>query len=114
MQPAHPDESGLHRQLRDALNESLASTNFLVWITVEASGDGTHLSTTREIVLRTEQWLSSLDPETIPTPEAIPEMAFTDPAAEVRIRAIPKKPEARGYRSQPIVGNPEPAVAGWV
>jgi hypothetical protein len=41
------------------------------------------------------------------------ELLFEDPAADVRIRAIPKKPEARGTRATEIVGNPEPVLMGF-
>jgi len=37
-----------------------------------------------------------------------------DPAAEIKLRAIPKRPEARDRRADQIVGNPEPILAGWV
>ena len=114
LEPLHPDEVVLHRQLRDALNEQLTTPAFLVWITVEPTGEGAELATVEQIVRTTDEWLTSLNPETIATPDAVPEKRFLDPAAEVRIRAVPKNPEARGHRSHPIVGNPEPALAGFV
>jgi hypothetical protein len=100
--------------LRDALNARLTNPNFFVWITVEPNGQGTVLASVDQIVQDTERWLSSLDPEAISSPDAVPERQFVDPAASVRIRAIPKRPEARLQRSESIVGNPEPVVAGWV
>lgn len=113
MEPLHPDEPELHRQLRDALNEGLSNTDFFVWITVRPTGHQTHFSYLPRIVEKTERWLSLLDPDA-PQEERRSTEFVQDPAADVEIRAIPKKPEARGRRAVEIVGNPEPVLAGYV
>jgi hypothetical protein len=113
LEPRHPDEPALHHQLRDALNEALTNTNFFVWIDVVPTGTGTELVQLPQIVNDTEQWLASLDPEEVPKDD-LPEMVWSDPTAEVRITAIPKKEEARDHRAIQIVGNPEPIIAGWL
>jgi hypothetical protein len=120
LEPLHPDEPELHRQLRDALNEGLTNTDFFVWITVRPTGHQNRFSYLPRIVQRTDRWLASLDPDAPQEdrkssfdPAALLNAEFQDPAADVRIRAIPKKPEARGRRAAEIVGNPEPALAGY-
>jgi hypothetical protein len=112
MQPSHPDEPALHSELRDALNEGLTSTDFFVWLSIYPTGKGEHLATLPSIVESTEAWLNSLDPDSVSSGD-MPEKKFVDPAGEVRIRAIPKKPEARAYRADQIVGNPSPMLVGW-
>ena len=113
MKPSHPDEPVLHRQLRDALNEHLTSTEFFVWITVHPTGEAKEFATLPGIAAETDKWLATLDPDDI-APGDLPEKQFEDPAADVTIRAVPKKREARAYRSVQIVGNPEPMLVGWV
>jgi hypothetical protein len=113
LEPLHPDEPALHHALRDALNRQLTDTDFFVWINVTPTGERTEFDDLSSIVRRTEQWLSSLSPESV-EPETLPEKEFSDRAAEIKIRAIPKKPAARGSHPPQIVGNPEPALAGWV
>lgn len=113
LEPLHPDEPTLHRALRDALNQRLTSTNFFVLISIEPTGERTSFEDLDAIVTDVEEWLSRLDPDEAPA-EALPERTWSDKAADVRIRAIPKKRSARGYRAAEIVGNPEPALAGWV
>jgi hypothetical protein len=117
LEPLHPDEPELHRQLRDALNEGLTNTDFFVWITVRPTGYQKSFSYLPRIVEGTGRWLASLDPDA-PHEERksnteLLELLFEDPAADVRIRAIPKKPEARGRRATEIVGNPEPVLMGF-
>lgn len=113
LEPLHPDEAALHHELRDALNQQLTSTDLFVWIRVEPTGDAHGFEHLDRIVLETERWLSSLDPDVVDAAD-LPGRAFSDKAAEIEVRAIPKKPEARGQRAAQIVGNPEPALAGWV
>ena len=56
---------------------------------------------------------ATLDPDVVSSSREVPELAFVDQAAEIRVRAVPKKPEARGGRAAQIVGNPEPVLVGW-
>ena len=112
MKPRHRDEPALHHELRDALNHGLTNTNFFVWIDVEPSGTARRFENLRAMVAATEVWLANLDPDAI-DPAALPEQLFRDPAGEVRITAILKKPSARGRQPREIVGNPEPVVVGW-
>lgn len=112
MEPRHPDEPALHRDLRDALNRDLNNTDFFVWIDVVPSGAAQTFANLDAMVAATEGWLAHLNPDAI-DPNALPEQLFRDPAGEVRITAVPKKPSARGRRADQIVGNPEPAVSGW-
>jgi hypothetical protein len=113
LEPSHPDEPALHRALRDALNRELTTPNFFVWIKVKPTGKSREFADLPTIVRETESWLLALDPDSVDGSE-LPDRTFSDRAANVEIRAIPKKREARGYRSAAIVGNPEPALAGWV
>jgi hypothetical protein len=99
--------------LRDALNRELTTPNFFVWIKVRPTGKSREFADLPTIVRETESWLRALDPDSVDASD-LPERNFSDRAAKVEIRAIPKKREARGDRSVEIVGNPEPALAGWV
>ena len=111
--PLHPAEPALHHALRDALNRSLTNTDFFVWITVTPKGDASEFRDLPSLVEETEGWLQGLDPDAIDASE-LPEQYLSDAAADVRIRAVPKKPSARGQHAGQIVGNPEPVLAGWV
>lgn len=111
-QPLHPGESALHHALRDALNNRLTSTDFFVWINVTPQENATEFGDLEALVSKAETWLSTRNPDDIDASE-LPELTLSDMAAEVRIRAVPKKPSARGYRAPQIVGNPEPVLAGW-
>lgn len=113
LRPVHPDEPALHHELRDALNKSLTTTSFLVWISVEPAGGSRQFDDLQKIVGEIERWLGTLDPDAIGFTEAVPEREISDPAAEVRVRALPKKREARAQRAVQIVGNPEPVLVGW-
>jgi hypothetical protein len=112
MEPLHALEAALHHELRDVLNERLRNTNFLVWIDIRPTGDEKHLVDADQIVRETEDWLASLDPDAVSGTD-LPERVLRDLAAVVRLRAIPKKASARAYRSDQIVGNPEPILVGW-
>jgi hypothetical protein len=112
LEPSHPDEAALHHALRDALNQELTNKNFFVWINVHPTGMSQEFEDLPSIVRETESWLSGLDPDSEEA-TGLPELAFLDKAAEVKIRAVPKKATARD-RAGPVVGNPEPALAGWV
>ena len=111
--PLHPAEPALHHALRDALNRGLTNTDFFVWITVIPKGDTWEFEDLPSLVEETEQWLQGLDPDAVDGSE-LPEQGLSDAAADVRIRAVPKKSSARGQRAGQIVGNPEPVLAGWV
>lgn len=113
LEPRHPDELALHHELRDAFNRELTNTNFFVWIDVRPSGGHKQFAYLDQIIKATEEWLGDLDPDSLPGPDRIAERWIEDPAAEIKLRAIPKKPEARAYRSDQIVGNPEPILVGW-
>jgi hypothetical protein len=113
LHPLHPDEPALHRELRDALNRRLANTNFFVWIKVIPTGMQQEFADLDRVVRGIEWWLDSLDPDAIPTVEPVPELELADPAADILVRALPKKRAARKRRSAQIVGNPEPVLVGW-
>jgi hypothetical protein len=55
LEPSHPDEPGLHHQLRDALNAGLNNTNFFVWINVEPSGRFERFSGVEKLVETAEK-----------------------------------------------------------
>jgi hypothetical protein len=112
LEPRHPQEPALHHELRDALNRELRNTRFFVWIDVRPTGDRSTFEDLPRVVAHTELWLDSLDPDAV-DPGELPERWERDPAAEVHLRAIPKKQEAWGSRSTEIVGNPEPILVGW-
>ena len=99
--------------MRDALNQALTNGDFFVWINVRPTGERVEFEDLEAIVSDAEKWLSSLDPDRV-DPSELPERDYADKAAEVELRAIPKKPAARGRRASQIVGNPEPVLAGWV
>jgi hypothetical protein len=111
--PSHPAELALHHELRDALNGKLDNGSFFVWINVAPTGANTRFANVQRIVAGIEWWLGTLDPDAIPATEAVPQIHLSDPAADVRVRALPKRPDARSRRSTGIVGNPEPALAAW-
>lgn len=113
LSPLHPDEPALHHELRDALNSGLVNQDFFVWISVTPSGSHESFSALDRIVRGVEQWLDALDPDDVATTEGAPELAFVDAAAEVRVRALPKKPSARVASAVAVVGNPEPVLVGW-
>jgi len=113
LEPLHPNEAALHHALRDALNRRLTTTDFFVWINIRPTGLRKNFENLDGIVEATEAWLLAQDPDTV-SAEALPEQTLLDPAADVTVRAIPKKTAARGHRASEIVGNPEPALAGWV
>lgn len=114
LEPSHPDEPELHRQLRDALNDELRNTKFFVWITVRPTGWQKSFAYLPRIVAAVEEWLDTLDPDEVrPWDEGNGWISISDPAADVRIRAIPKKPGARGRRADQIVGNPAPVLTGY-
>lgn len=113
LRPSHPDEPALHHELRDALNQRLTNGDFFVWISVRPTGERVEFEDLDAIVSKAETWLSSLDPDRVDASD-LPERTYSDKAAEVELRAIPKKPSARGQRAGQIVGNPEPVLAGWV
>jgi hypothetical protein len=106
-------EPELHEQLRQALNRGLSSKDFFVWINVTPTGSQSDFSDLGSIVQETERWLARLDPDAVDVNWARKRRTFSDPAAEVEINAIPKKPSARSSRAAEIVGNPAPALSGW-
>ena len=113
LQPLHPSEPPLHHELRDALNRSVANTSFFVWINVTPTGLDGQFADLEKVVRDIEWWLDRLDPDAIRSTEGVPELEISDPAADVRVRALPKKPSARSERAGQIVGNPEPVLVGW-
>lgn len=102
-----PDEFNPHRVVAEALEHGVRNRDWFVWLTV----NGTRMPGAADLNALAEQaetWLSRLDPEN----EEQPELAYEGPALSVRLRALPKKPHARG--ANPLVGNPYPAYAQWV
>lgn len=112
--PRHPDEFDLHHELRDAFNKELQNANFFVWIDVRPTGKYKQLAHLDKIIEAVEEWLGDLDPDGHLETDRIAERWIVDPAAEIKLRAIPRKREVRGYRADQIVGNPEPILVGWV
>jgi hypothetical protein len=106
-------EPELHEQMRQALNEGLSSKSFFVWINVTPKGAGARFGDLSPIVKDIDEWLAGLDPDAVDRDWARERRVYSNPAAEVEIHAIPKKPSARGSRAAEIVGNPAPALAGW-
>jgi hypothetical protein len=113
LEPRHPYELDLHHELRDALNEQVLSASFFVWIDVRPTGDGRRFAHLDEIVRAVADWLGDLDPDAHRVSQRLAERWIEDPAAEIKLRAIPKNPDARGNPGVPIVGNPEPILVGW-
>ncbi len=113
LKPIHPSEPPLHHELRDALNRNLANTSFFVWINVTPTGTEQQFADLERIVSDIGWWLDKLDPDAIHGTEDVPELDISDAAADIRVRALPKKPAARLQRAEQIVGNPEPVLVGW-
>ena len=113
LEPSHPDEPGLHHALRDALNRGLSNTDFFVWITVHPTGERKDFADLSGLVRQADEWLRQYNAETV-DPSQLPEREFSDRAATVEVKAIPKKPAARGRHPGEIVGNPEPILTGWL
>lgn len=115
LSPRHPQELDLHHALRDALNQGLTNTNFFVWIDVRPTGERDEFAHLDQIVTAVADWLEDLDPDAPPPGEGrVQEREIVDPAANIKLRAIPRKPEARSRRAVQVVGNPEPIFVGWV
>lgn len=114
MEPRHPLEPKLHEDLRAALNAGLRNQDFFVWIDVRPSGVSNDFARLDHMVEETDRWLATLDPDVVrPSEDRRAAVRFDDPAAEVKIEALPKKREARGQRAKEIVGNPAPILVGW-
>jgi hypothetical protein len=113
LEPRHPDELALHHELRDAFNQRLRNTNFFIWIDVRPTGRYQRFQHLDQVIRATETWLADLDPDAPRSADHLPERWLVDPAAEMKLRAIPRKREVRGYRAAEIVGNPEPVLVGW-
>jgi len=90
----------------------LRNKNFFVWISVEPTGDAKHFSSLQKVVGRTEDWLSTLDPDAVREGE-LPKLPLHETAAEIEVTALPRKPEVRDRRADEIVGNPWPVLVGW-
>jgi hypothetical protein len=113
LEPRHPLEPALHEQLRSAFNQGLRNKNFFVWIDVRPTGAAEEFADLAPIVQETERWLATQDPDETANPNRLPELHFTDPAAEVTVQAIPRKHEARARPAEEIVGNPAPILVGY-
>jgi hypothetical protein len=97
-----------HREVAAELERRVQNRDFFVWLNVTGRRRGEPVdydAIAREI----ETWLRGLDPDTHSPAE--PGLQTYGPTLDLEVRAIPKKPEARG--SQPLVANPVPAVAYW-
>jgi hypothetical protein len=103
-QPEQPDSP--HRVVSQALEAGVRNRDWFLWVGVDAEAVPTDLD---PLVERTEQWLSQLDPNQDADPE--PELEWAVPGLHVSLRALAKKPRARGQ--SPLVGNPYPAFAYW-
>jgi hypothetical protein len=90
----------------------LTSKGFFVWINVEPTGEAKCFVNLQHIVEETESWLSRLNPDAVNARD-LPKLSLHDRAAEIKITALPRKPEVRGYRATEIVGNPGPILVGW-
>jgi hypothetical protein len=111
--PLHPQEPALHHELRDALNKQLANTSFFVWIDVSPTGEQPCFEDLSRMVADIQRWLDSLDPDSVFSISDVPQLRIADPAAEIRVRALPKSIAARGRQPAEIVGNPEPVLVAW-
>jgi hypothetical protein len=106
-----PQELEWHERVRDALNSKIENPNFFVWIDVTAE-PGAVLDE-EELRGDVEEWLGGLDADGVIEVRSSPVHEYSTGGLSVVLRALPKKPEARG-RSTLIVGNPVPAFAYWV
>jgi hypothetical protein len=105
---ATPTEFEWHREIAAELERRVRNRDFFVWLNVTGRrrGEPTDYDTlAREI----ETGLRGLDAETHSPME--PGFHAHGPKLDLEVRAIPKKPDARG--SQPLVANPVPAVPYW-
>src|SRR5690606_39748929 len=79
--------------VHDALNR-VDSPNFWLWIDVEAEG-GRPLAT-KGLRAQLEGWLAGLDPDSETSHEELPSYHWEREGWQIRFRALPKSPAARG------------------
>jgi hypothetical protein len=89
--------------------------NFMV--AIDSSGDPITQPSGRRLATEVVRWLNTLDPdriveETANDYDALPEYQWSHEAWQVRVRAIPMKPEARG-RPRRLIGMRN-FGAGWI
>jgi hypothetical protein len=97
-----------HREITAELERRVQNRDFLIWVNVTGQRRGKQVD--YDVIGReVEAWLRNLDPDAH-SPQS-PAFPVYGPTLDLEVRAIPKKPEARG--AQPLVANPVPAVAYW-
>ncbi len=97
-----------HREVAAELERRVRNRDFFLWLNVTGRRRGEPVdygAMSGEL----EIWLRGLDPDSHSPGD--PGFQVRGPTLDLEVRAIPKKPEARG--SQPLVANPVPAVAYW-
>ena len=105
---AASNEFEWHREVAAELERRVRNRDFFLWLNVTGRRRGEPIdydAIAREI----ETWLRGLDPEQHSPQE--PGLQSVGPTLDLEVRAIPKKPAARG--SVPLVANPVPAVGYW-
>lgn len=94
----------MHRVVSQALEGGVQNRNWFIWVDVSGESPPPDLS---PLITRTEQWLHDLDAGTSQSTE----LNWSKSGLTVLLRALAKKPHARG--ANPLVGNPYPAFAYW-
>lgn len=97
----------MHRRVTEALESGVHNRDWFLW--VDVSGDDARPDFS-SLVAAAEQWLGQMDPDA--EPGEGPELQWARSNVSVLLKALPKKPHARG--ADPLVGNPFPAFAYWV
>jgi hypothetical protein len=104
-----PGNDTAHRLVSEALEQGVRNRDWFLWINVNGDTFLAPNDNLDSLVQLTEQWLRELDPDAERKPAPF---AWPGPhGVSVVLRALPKKPHARG--SNPLVGNPYPAFAYW-
>jgi hypothetical protein len=96
----------IHHRVSQALEVGVRNRDWFLWLDVSGEPELPDLGS---LVAETERWLARLDPDA-GGDEA--ELDWVGPGLRVHLRALAKKPRARG--GNPLVGNPYPAFAYWV
>ena len=97
-----------HREVAAELERRVENRDFLLWLNVTGRRRGERVdydAIGREV----ETWLRSLNADSHSPRE--PAFPVYGPTLDLEIRAIPKKPEARG--TVPLVANPVPTGPYW-
>ncbi len=102
-----------HRAACAELEERVQNRTFWLWVRVEegpsadTDPDGLEAETWEAAANEVEEWLGSLDPETIDEDDP-PNHVLRPAGVQIELGATPKKPSRRG--TDPLIGNLYPGL----